>query len=61
MDIVVNNLHKGAMVACEELIQTAALRWQEEEGDYRDDVRQIVFEPHELILFDEIILLLLFR
>jgi len=25
--------------ACQELIEEAASRWQEEEGDYRDDVR----------------------
>ena len=38
MDIVQDNINKGAHYACQELIQTAAVRWQEEEGDYRDDV-----------------------
>lgn len=28
----------GTHDACQELIETAACRWQEEEGDYRDDV-----------------------
>jgi serine/threonine protein phosphatase PrpC len=28
----------GVPEACQELIETAAARWQEEEGDYRDDV-----------------------
>jgi hypothetical protein len=32
------NIGMGAHYACQELIQTAAVRWQEEEGDYRDDV-----------------------
>ena len=39
VDIVSLSLHKGALGACEDLIETAASRWQEEEGDYRDDVR----------------------
>ena len=38
VDIVSRYLGEGADIACEELIQTAATRWQEEEGDYRDDV-----------------------
>lgn len=38
VEIVQNNLHLGAFVACQILIQTAAQRWSEEEGDYRDDV-----------------------
>ena len=38
VDIVQNNINKGAHYACQELIQTAAVRWREEEGDYRDDV-----------------------
>lgn len=33
------HLHRGYHEACQELIETAAARWQEEEGDYRDDVR----------------------
>ena len=38
VDIVQRNLHRGYHEACQELIETAAARWQEEEGDYRDDV-----------------------
>jgi hypothetical protein len=36
---VQRNLDRGCHDACQELIETAAARWQEEEGDYRDDVR----------------------
>jgi len=42
VDIISQNLAEGAEYACEELIQTAAARWQEEEGDYRDDVGRFV-------------------
>ncbi len=38
VDIVNANLQMGAHFACQELIQTAAIRWRDEEGDYRDDV-----------------------
>jgi hypothetical protein len=38
VDIVQSFLHLGSTFACQQLIQTAATRWQEEEGDYRDDV-----------------------
>jgi protein phosphatase PTC2/3 len=38
VDIVQEHLHLGYHEACQELIETAAARWQEEEGDYRDDV-----------------------
>ncbi len=34
-------IYLGATWACQQLIQTAATRWQEEEGDYRDDVSKI--------------------
>ena len=41
IDIVNHALSDGFSLpsACQELIETAATRWQEEEGDYRDDVR----------------------
>jgi hypothetical protein len=39
VDIVQRSLDRGCHDACQELIETAAARWQEEEGDYRDDVR----------------------
>lgn len=38
VDIVHSNISMGAHFACQELIQAAALRWHEEEGNYRDDV-----------------------
>lgn len=42
VDIVQKSLHKGMHDACQDLIETAATRWQEEEGDYRDDITAIV-------------------
>lgn len=42
VDIVKSHLHKGCTQACEELIQIAAVRWAEEEGDYRDDITAII-------------------
>lgn len=45
------HLHRGYHEACQELIETAAARWQEEEGDYRDDVRNCsVFYCNALLL-----------
>jgi protein phosphatase 2C family protein 2/3 len=43
VDIVKSCLDSGVTVpdACQELIENAAARWQEEEGDYRDDVSNI--------------------
>jgi len=42
VDIVQRHLHRGYHEACQELIETAAARWQEEEGDYRDDVSYLI-------------------
>lgn len=42
MNIVQQNLENGADYACKELIGTAMNRWQIEEGDYRDDVRNLI-------------------
>lgn len=42
VDIVQENISNGALEACRELIDTAASRWEEEEGDYRDDITAIV-------------------
>lgn len=50
VDIVGSNLEHGCHAACEELIQIAATRWAEEEGDYRDDITAIVVKfplPHQ--------------
>lgn len=38
VQIVQSYLHEGIYEACQELIETAAARWQDVEGDYRDDV-----------------------
>lgn len=38
VDIVKSCIADGVPTACQELIETAAARWQDEEGDYRDDV-----------------------
>jgi hypothetical protein len=40
--IVFQHRHKGATVACKELIAESARRWKEEEGDYRDDITAVV-------------------
>ena len=42
VEIVHLNMDKGAEEACKVLIDTATERWQEEEGDYRDDITAIV-------------------
>ena len=39
VDIVSKNLQEGAPAACQALIEEAASRWRDFEGDYRDDVR----------------------
>ena len=44
IDIVNDQLEFGCHAACEELIQVAAMRWAEEEGDYRDDITAIVVQ-----------------
>lgn len=42
VEIVANSLHKGATKACRALIEAAAARWHDEEGDYRDDITALV-------------------
>lgn len=44
IDIVNDQLEFGCHAACEELIQVAATRWAEEEGDYRDDITAVVIQ-----------------
>ena len=39
---------KGCKAACEELIETAAACWQEEEGDYRDDITTVIVNVCEM-------------
>ena len=40
VDVVGKEMSNGADAekACQVLIETASAKWQEEEGDYRDDV-----------------------
>ena len=44
IDIVNDQIEFGSHAACEELIQVAAMRWAEEEGDYRDDITAVVVQ-----------------
>ncbi len=45
--VVAENLDRGATRACQALIETAAAKWHEEEGDYRDDITALVVHlPH---------------
>jgi serine/threonine protein phosphatase PrpC len=46
--IVADNIHKGATKACRALIEAAAERWHDEEGDYRDDISCIIVKLQEL-------------
>ena len=49
VEIVAKNLHKGATKACQKLIETAAAKWHDEEGDYRDDITALVVRLHHLL------------
>lgn len=42
VDLVVKNLPHGGSKACQALIEAAANKWHEEEGDYRDDITALV-------------------
>lgn len=42
VQVVGSNLHRGATKACQGLIELAAAKWHEEEGEYRDDITAIV-------------------
>lgn len=42
VEIVQSVMDDGVHDACQELIENAAMRWQEEEGDYRDDVSILI-------------------
>ena len=39
--IVEQFISDSATVACQKLIETAAAKWRQEEGDYRDDITAI--------------------
>ena len=42
VQIVASNLQRGATRACQALIEVAAEKWHDEEGDYRDDITALV-------------------
>lgn len=46
--IVGENLDRGATKACQALIEAAAAKWHEEEGEYRDDITAIVVQIQSL-------------
>lgn len=46
--VVAENLGKGATRACQALIELAASRWHDEEGDYRDDITALVVRLQQL-------------
>ena len=48
VEIVADNLHKGATKACQILIEAAAAKWHDEEGDYRDDITALVIKLQNL-------------
>jgi len=49
VNIVAKHLHKGATKACQILIETAAAKWHDEEGDYRDDITALVVRLQHLL------------
>lgn len=46
--IVGDNLDRGATRACQALIEVAAAKWHDEEGDYRDDITALVVRLQHL-------------
>ena len=48
VSIVGENLHRGSTKACQALIEAAADKWHEEEGEYRDDITAIVVQLQHL-------------
>jgi serine/threonine protein phosphatase PrpC len=46
--IVAEHLHEGATAACQALIEEAAAKWHEEEGNYRDDITALVVRLQKL-------------
>lgn len=48
VDIVSSQISKGASYACQRLIEAAAEKWHEYEGDYRDDITALVIRLKEL-------------
>lgn len=48
VEVVASNLHRGATKACQALIEVAAGKWHDEEGDYRDDITALVVNLRRL-------------
>ena len=48
VEVVAKHLSEGATRACQALIETAAARWHDEEGDYRDDITALVVRLQHL-------------
>ena len=48
VSIIQRYIGEGANKACEVLIETAAQRWREYEGDYRDDITAVVVKVQEI-------------
>jgi serine/threonine protein phosphatase PrpC len=48
VEIVGAHLSKGASKACQALIEAAANKWHQEEGDYRDDITALVIRLQNL-------------
>ncbi|GMH52727.1 hypothetical protein TrST_g13543 [Triparma strigata] len=48
VSIIQRYIAEGANKACEVLIETAAQRWREYEGDYRDDITAVVVKVQEI-------------
>jgi len=49
VDIVSKNLSKGSTRACQLLIEAAAEKWHQEEGDYRDDITALVVQLQKVL------------
>jgi protein phosphatase PTC2/3 len=48
VNIVSDNLSRGSTKACRSLIEAAAARWHNEEGEYRDDITAIIIRLRHL-------------
>jgi serine/threonine protein phosphatase PrpC len=46
--VVSENMNRGATRACQALIEAAAAKWHDEEGDYRDDITALVVRLQHL-------------
>jgi protein phosphatase 2C family protein 2/3 len=53
VNLVAENLDRGATKACQALIEAAAAKWHDEEGDYRDDITALVVRLQHLWKSDD--------